>query len=31
MKNMDIGDIRLRQDDDGDVQMINQDVQIDTN
>jgi phage-related protein len=31
MKNMDIGDIRPRQDDDGDIQMINQDVQIDTN
>jgi hypothetical protein len=32
MKNMDIGDIRPRQDDDdGDIHMINQDVQIDTN
>jgi hypothetical protein len=32
MKNMDIGDIRPRQvDDDGDIQMIYQDVQIDTN
>jgi hypothetical protein len=31
MKNMDIGDIWPIQDDDGDVQMINQDVQIDSN
>jgi hypothetical protein len=32
MNNMDIGDIRPRQvDDDGDIHMINQDVQIDTN
>jgi hypothetical protein len=31
MKNMDISDIRPRQDDDGDVQMINQDVQININ
>jgi hypothetical protein len=32
MKNIDIGDIRPRQDDDdGDIHMINQDVQIDTN
>jgi hypothetical protein len=32
MKNMDIGDIRPRQiDDDGDIHMINQSVQIDTN
>jgi phage-related protein len=32
MKNMDIGDIRPRQDDDdGDIHMINQDMKIDTN
>jgi phage-related protein len=32
MKNMDIGDVRPRQvDDDDNIQMINQDVQIDTN
>jgi phage-related protein len=32
MKNMDIGDIRPRQiDDDGDINMINQNVQINTN
>jgi hypothetical protein len=32
MKNIDIGDIRPMQvDDDGDIQMINQDVKIDTN
>jgi hypothetical protein len=31
MKNMDISNIRPRQVDDDDIQMINQDVQIDTN
>jgi hypothetical protein len=31
MKNMDIGDVRPRQVDDDDIQMINQSVQIDTN